>query len=160
MSFYNNLQNKVSEYRATQEQYWIDLQLRMARFQPGLISYLGADGLELCDSKDNKYPIVAVGELKGDFVETVPSVKFQKIDGDQNCLHFYVQVNLSKANSEIIDIERIFECYFWRKHDNYTMNIDGVNIMCVKVLDKTDFTSAYDAIYQNLEKLVDKTRYE
>lgn len=100
MSFYNNIQKKLSELRDAQEQYWADLQSRIDYFQNGLITYLGVDESVLYDSKDKRYPIVTVGNMKGDFVEKVPGHKMERVEGEINSLLFYVQVNLSKANSE------------------------------------------------------------
>ncbi|VEI69383.1 Uncharacterised protein [Serratia fonticola] len=88
MSVYNGIQKKVTDYRAAQKQYWLDLQQRAAHFKSGLIKYLGVEGLELCDKEDNKYPVVLVGEMNDENVTDLPSTKFAKIDGEENCLHF------------------------------------------------------------------------
>lgn len=160
MSFYNNIQKKLSELRDAQEQYWADLQSRIDYFQNGLITYLGVDESVLYDSKDNRYPIVTVGNMKGDFVEKVPGHKMERVEGEINSLLFYVQVNLSKANSEIIDSKKILKCLIWRRGDDYFVNVEDVEVKCRRKTSTNDFTLAYDEIYKNLENHLDKRSYE
>ncbi len=160
MSFYNNIQKKLSELRDAQEQYWADLQSRIDYFQNGLMTYLGVNGSVLYDSKDKRHPIVIVGNMKGDSVEKLPGHKMERVEGEINSLLFYVQVNLSKANSEIIDSKKILKCFIWRRGDDYFVNVEGVEVKCIRKTSTNDFTLAYDEIYKNLENHLDKGSYE
>lgn len=160
MSLYSDIQKKVTEYRAAQEFYWSDLTARASMFKKELISYLGADELELYDRNDKKHPIVIVGEKDGDKVKDVPSTKFDKFDGKKNLLHFWVQINLSKYENEMLDDSMCFECFFWRSSDDYFVNISGRDIECRKITNRTDFTQVFDYIITKLNEFVDKTRYQ
>ncbi|MGZ2365367.1 MULTISPECIES: hypothetical protein [Enterobacteriaceae] len=160
MSFYNNIQKKLSELSDAKKQYWEDLESRINYFQDGLITYLGVKELVLYDSKDKSYPIVVVGTMKGDSVEKAPGYKMERVEGEINSLHFYVQVNLSKANSEILDSKKILKCFIWRRGDDYFVNVEGVEVKCIRKTSTNDFTLAYDRIYKNLENHLDKKSYE
>lgn len=160
MTIYRGIQQKLTEYRAQQDIYWADLQQRINNFGTDLVSYLGVDGFGLCDSRDNKYSVVTVGVMDGDKVKKAPPLFMGKIEGQMNSLHFHLQVNLSKAGSEILDCAMTFECYFRKEHGNYFINIAGKDIECRSVNDKCDFTSVFDYIVKKLEGFVDKSRYE
>lgn len=72
--------------------------------------------MELCDDHDkNKYPIVLVGNKVREEVEDELVRNFEKVDGQKPSLRFFVQINLSKYNSEIYVKSEIFECLFWGK---------------------------------------------
>ncbi|HGV9240183.1 hypothetical protein PGN77_12055 [Klebsiella aerogenes] len=160
MSIYSNIQQKLTEYRTQQELYWNDLERRINFFSPELVSYLGVDGLDLRDREDKKHQIVIVGLKEGNHVQRFPPFRFEKIEGKQKSLHFYVQVNLSAYGSEILDCAMIFECYFSRTGSDYTINISGKDVECAKNNELTDFTKVFEFIVSKLEELVDKSRYE
>lgn len=84
----------------------------------------------------------------------------ERVEGEINSLLFYVQVNLSKANSEIIDSKKILKCFIWRRGDDYFVNVEGVEVKCIRKTSTNDFTLAYDEIYKNLENHLDKRSYE
>lgn len=160
MTIYSGIQKKLTEYRAQQDIYWNDLQQRINSFGADLVSYLGVEGFGLCDSRDKKYSVVTVGEMDGNNVKQIPSFFMEKIEGEMNSLHFYVQINLSEYGSEILNCAMTFECYFRKENGNYVMNISGKDIECRSVNNKCDFTSAFDYIVKKLEEFVDKSRYE
>ncbi|MBE4887410.1 MULTISPECIES: hypothetical protein [unclassified Enterobacter cloacae complex] len=160
MSLYNRVQKKLTEYKETEQRYWDDLKERLTLFKPKLIDYLGVEGMELCDVHDkNKYPIVLVGNKVREEVEDELVRNFEKVDGQKPSLRFFVQINLSKYNSEIYVKSEIFECLFWGKDDSYTMDICGESVGCRKVTDKTDFTNAFDFIVKKIEESVDTERF-
>ncbi len=160
MSLYNIVQRKLTEYKEVEQRYWDDLKERLTLFKPKLIDYLGVEGMELCDNHDkNKYPIVLVGKKVGEEVEDELARNFEKVDGQKPSLRFFVQINLSKSNSEIYVKSEIFECLFWGKDDSYTMDICGEIVGCRKVSDKTDFTNVFDLIIKKIEKSVDTERF-
>ncbi|EMA4504062.1 hypothetical protein ACEH19_003286 [Enterobacter hormaechei] len=160
MTIYSGIQQKLTEYRAQQGIYWADLQQRINSFGTDLVSYLGVEGFGLCDSRDNKYSVVTVGMMDGDNVKKAPPFLMEKIEGQVNSLHFYLQVNLSEFGSEILDCAMTFECYFRKEHGDYFINIAGKDIECRSVNDKCDFTSVFDYVVKKLEEFVDKSRYE
>ncbi|MDF7760546.1 hypothetical protein PU683_13570 [Kosakonia cowanii] len=88
MSFYNNIQKKLSELSDAKKQYWEDLESRINYFQNGLITYLGVKELVLYDSKDKSYPIVVVGAMNGDSVERAPGYKLERVEGEIKSLLF------------------------------------------------------------------------
>ncbi|WP_312318032.1 hypothetical protein [Atlantibacter hermannii] len=160
MNIYSRIQQKLTEYRAQQNRYWNDLQQRINRFGADLVSYLGVDGFVLCDGSDKKYSIVTIGMMDGNNVKQASPSFMEKIEGEQNHLHFYVQINLSEFGSEILNCGIPFECYFRKEHGNYIINISGKDIECRNVSDKCDFTSVFDYILKKLDKSFDKSRYE
>lgn len=160
MTIYSGIQQKLTEYREQQDVYWNDLQKRINRFGPEFVSYLGVEGFVLRDVEDAKYPVVIVGVLEGENVKKAPVFEMKKIEDTVNSLQFYVQVNLSKSGSEILDCALTFECHFRKADVNYVMNISGKDVECPKITDKTDFTKAFAYMVVKLEEFIDKSRYE